>query len=68
MKKAKRTELAVPTGSASVYQRILSAAKRGDGVRLSADEVFELSRDDAIETRANMDMMNREGTPDTDII
>lgn len=30
------------------YQRIMHAAKRGTGMRLSADEAFALSMDDAI--------------------
>lgn len=37
------------------YQRIMRAAKRGTGVRLSADEVFALSADDAISTCAAND-------------
>jgi hypothetical protein len=37
----------------SPYQRIVRAAARGIGVRLSADEVFDLGvMDDAIVTRA----------------
>lgn len=31
------------------YRRILKAAEKGVGVRLSADEVWEMSRDNAIE-------------------
>lgn len=37
------------------YQRIVSAADRGDGVRLTADETFALSLDVAIATRAVVD-------------
>lgn len=34
------------------HQRIMRAAKAGKGVRLSADEVFALSLDDAISSAA----------------
>lgn len=34
------------------YQKIMRAAKLGRGVRLTADEVFEMSMDDAISTCA----------------
>lgn len=34
------------------YIAIMVAAAKGHGVRLSADEVFQLSHDDAIATRA----------------
>jgi hypothetical protein len=37
------------------WQRIAQAAKRGTGLRLSADEVFRLSMDDAIMRRAALD-------------
>jgi hypothetical protein len=38
------------------YQRIVRAAKAGRGVRLSADECFDLGEmDDAIFTRARLD-------------
>ena len=37
------------------YQRIIRAAKKGKGIRLTADEVFQMSRDDAIHTRAMKD-------------
>ena len=30
------------------HQRIMDAARRGAGLRLTADEVWELSQDDAI--------------------
>ena len=35
-----------------IYVAIVKAAKAGVGLRLSADEVFDLSMDDAITTRA----------------
>jgi hypothetical protein len=34
------------------YQRIVRAAQKGRGVRLSANEVWEMAHDDAIETAA----------------
>jgi len=37
------------------YQRIMRAAARGTGVRLSADEVAILAVDDAIFIRAELD-------------
>mgnify|MGYP000296510414 CR=1 FL=1 len=37
------------------YQRIMREAQRGRGVRLSADDVWALSFDDAISTRASHD-------------
>jgi hypothetical protein len=37
------------------WQRIIRAAKEGKGIRLSADEVYMLSQDDAIEQRARND-------------
>jgi hypothetical protein len=37
------------------WQKIMDAAKKGRGLRLSADEIFLLSCDDAIETRARND-------------
>jgi hypothetical protein len=37
------------------WQRIARAAQRGTGLRLSADEVFRLSMDDAIMRRAELD-------------
>ena len=36
-----------------IYIAIMRAAARGEGLRLSADECFALSLDDAIATRAN---------------
>lgn len=35
-----------------IYIAIMVASAKGQGVRLSADEVFDLSMDDAIATRA----------------
>ncbi len=46
------------------HQRIMIAAAKGVGIRLSADEVFRLSIDDAIATRAGNDDLNDEGVPD----
>lgn len=46
------------------YQRIMRAAERGGGVRLSVDDVFLLSMDDAIATRANNDDEDDEGSVD----
>ena len=37
------------------YQRIMLAAKRGTGVRLTADEVWQMSNDTAIADRAAVD-------------
>jgi hypothetical protein len=37
------------------YQKIMQAAKRGTGLRLTADEVYALSQDNAIEVRASGD-------------
>ena len=37
------------------YQRIMRNAKKNKGVVLSADEVFDLTMDDAIMTRAALD-------------
>lgn len=36
-----------------IYIAIMVAAAKGQGVHLSADEVFDLSNDDAIATRAS---------------
>lgn len=55
------------TPTPTVYQRIMQAAKRGAGLRLSADDVWQLTQDDAIETRAERDSLNQSGTPDGDI-
>jgi hypothetical protein len=46
------------------YQRIVRNAAPGAGVRLSADEVFEMSLDDAIARRADLDDANDEGMSD----
>lgn len=37
------------------HQRIARAARRGTGLRLTADEVWDLWEDDAIRTRADAD-------------
>jgi hypothetical protein len=37
------------------WQRIIRAAKAGRGLRLTADEIYMLSQDDAIEQRARND-------------
>lgn len=42
-------------GTLTPYRRIMEAAKAGRGIRLTAEEVWELSRDDAIERRARLD-------------
>lgn len=39
----------------SVYQRIMRASKRSTGIRISAQECFDLSLDGAISTRAELD-------------
>lgn len=39
-----------------IYISILAAADEGRGIRLTADEVFELSRDDAIVQRAGVEL------------
>ncbi len=39
----------------SPYQRIMRAASRGAGLRLSPDDVFKLSMDSAIEIVATRD-------------
>lgn len=39
----------------TAYQRIVRAAKRGTGTRLSADECFQMSTDDAIWMVAQQD-------------
>jgi hypothetical protein len=36
------------TGSPNIYEKIMRAAKLGRGLRLSVDEVFELSLDTGI--------------------
>jgi hypothetical protein len=37
------------------YQRIVEASKKGVGVRLSAEECWDMAFDDAIATRAMLD-------------
>lgn len=37
------------------HQKIMRAAKRGTGLRLTADEIYRLSLDSAIENRAVSD-------------
>lgn len=51
----------------TVYQRIIEAAQKRKGLRLSKDDVWQLAQDDAIETRATMDDFNAKGTPDKDL-
>lgn len=41
------------------WQRIMEAAHKGRGIRLSSDEVFDLSMDNAIETKAMNDFMDQ---------
>lgn len=43
----------------SPYERIMRAAYRGRGVRLSSEDVIKLSEDDAIETVALNDATDR---------
>ena len=57
------------------YQKIMRAAKRGTGARLSASEAWFLSRDDAIATRAGLDdeekaflLSMKQGEPDWDVL
>lgn len=45
-------------GKLDPYQKIMRAAKRGTGLRLTAGEVFALSCDDAIEQAASQDRAN----------
>lgn len=42
------------------YQRIMNAAKRGTGLRLSAKEVWQLSYDTAISDAAKNDTDSKE--------
>lgn len=44
------------------FQKIMRAAKKGRGIRLTANEVFQLSRDDAIATAASNDDEQQRGT------
>lgn len=41
----------------------MRAAKRGTGLRLTADEVWKLACDDAIETKANNDSRDQAKDP-----
>ena len=43
------------------YQKILRAAERGGSLRLSPEEVVQLSRDDAIVCRAEQDDEGMDG-------
>lgn len=45
------------------YQKIMRAAKRGTGIRLSFDEVWQLSRDEAISAAAAYDDIADGTTP-----
>lgn len=47
-----QTPAVMRTKKLSPYQRIMKAVKSGCGVRLSKDEVFQMSLDDAIATVA----------------
>ena len=48
----------------SPYARIMLAAKAKRGVRLSRQEVIQLSRDNAIETRGLNDLLERDAEDD----
>lgn len=50
-----RAKKATVRKATSPYERIVLASKRGAGVRLSADEVFEMAGDDAISRLASND-------------
>lgn len=39
----------------TIYERIIRAAGRGKGLRLSAEDVWNLAQDDAIRTAAESD-------------
>lgn len=56
-----------PIKKKTPYQRIIFASKNGTGVRLSYDECFDLSRDDAISTRATNDDLNDQGISDDEL-
>lgn len=43
------------------YKRIMLAAKKGVGVHLNADEVWNLSQDDAIATAADEEIQAERG-------
>ena len=45
------------TNKRDVYIAIMRAAARGEGIRLSADECFDLSLDDAIALRHKIDYL-----------
>ena len=45
----------------SPWERILLASETGTGCRLSAEDCYQLSFDDAIMTRAEMDRAERRG-------
>jgi hypothetical protein len=47
------------------WQRIMAASKKNVGVRLSADEVWALSFDDAIQTKAQNDDEDENDEEDT---
>lgn len=47
------------------WERIVCAADRGTGLRLSADDVLRLSRDNAIMTRGELDADGEEPGPST---
>jgi hypothetical protein len=50
------------------YQKIARNARNGKGVVLDPDEVFQLSIDTAIETRAQLDDENDAGYTDQECI
>lgn len=50
--------------SKTPWQKIRDAGQRGTGVRLDADEVDSLCKDDALMTRAMLDDENAKGVPD----
>ena len=45
----------------SPWERIIYAAEQGTGCRLSHDDCYHLSMDDAIATRADLDESYRKG-------
>ena len=47
----------------SPWQKIMRAAREGRGLRLSEDEVWQLSADNAIETKAANDEDEQAGRP-----
>ena len=50
----------VRTGPLTPYEKIVRAARRGTGCRLSCEDVVDLSRDNANETRAELDLEERQ--------